>query len=389
MKLIRFSFEDKANKWRLEEMHFNRLTLLVGASGVGKTRILLAIELLKRIALGESPNGVIWNIELELKNGKNYIWEGEFEKLDTFTISENNGSANGVKPKLKYEKITLIELVENNIVRQNSIAERIQDEITYNAQDIIKLSRENSLLFHLREEPEIKEIYLEINKIYGVDHSSVQLLPKFFDVSMEYFETDINTLDKIQNSGFGIRKKLLLCSKNDKKTFKKIKARFIEIFPQVEDVKVDFLDEDDEDYNYASMKYFYIQIKESRVSKWINSYRVSSGMQRTLFQIAELYLMPEGTIFLIDEFENSLGINCLNDLVDDILFSERQLQFVMTSHHPYIINNINYKNWKLITRKGSVVTAHDISEFDFGKSKHEAFMQLIQLEQFQTGMAIV
>lgn len=131
--------------------------------------------------------------------------------------------------------------------------------------------------------------------------------------------------------------------------------------------------------------YPFIQIKEKGVGKWVQQSRISSGMFRSLIHIGELYLSPEGTVFLIDEFENSLGINCIDELTADILQSKRQLQFILTSHHPYIINSINFNNWKLVTRNASVVKTHDLNKFNLGKSKHDAFMQLLQLEEYQTG----
>jgi AAA15 family ATPase/GTPase len=57
-------------------------------------------------------------------------------------------------------------------------------------------------------------------------------------------------------------------------------------------------------------------------------------MVRTLKHLSEIYLFSEVTVFLIDEFENSLGINCINEIMSDILKSKRQLQFILTSHHP-------------------------------------------------------
>jgi AAA15 family ATPase/GTPase len=108
-------------------------------------------------------------------------------------------------------------------------------------------------------------------------------------------------------------------------------------------------------------------------------------MFRSLLHISELYLCSEGTVFLIDEFENSLGINCINEITTDILKSRRQLQFILTSHHPYIINSISYLNWKLVTRTAGIIKTHDVEKFNIGRSKHDAFMQLIQLDEYQTG----
>lgn len=44
MKIISFKYEDKLLDWKLEEITFNRLTLLIGASGVGKTEILKSLH---------------------------------------------------------------------------------------------------------------------------------------------------------------------------------------------------------------------------------------------------------------------------------------------------------------------------------------------------------
>jgi Fe-S cluster assembly ATPase SufC len=104
-------------------------------------------------------------------------------------------------------------------------------------------------------------------------------------------------------------------------------------------------------------------------------------------QLCDLYLCPDGAVFLIDEFENSLGINCIGDIMQDILAQDRQLQFIVTSHHPYIINNIPPDYWKLITRNGGVVKTHSPADLgcDFTKSRHDTFMQLLQLDEFRTG----
>jgi Fe-S cluster assembly ATPase SufC len=103
--------------------------------------------------------------------------------------------------------------------------------------------------------------------------------------------------------------------------------------------------------------------------------------------ISQLYLSAEGTIILIDEFENSLGVNCI-DTVSNLLLENRDLQFIITSHHPYIINKIGMEHWKIVTRRGGVVTVKDASHFNLGKSSHQAFMQLINLDAYSEGIAV-
>ena len=130
-----------------------------------------------------------------------------------------------------------------------------------------------------------------------------------------------------------------------------------------------------------------VKIKEKSVLNWIEGSNLSSGMWKTLEHIAEIYLCADNSAILIDEFENSLGINCIDEITHQILASERNLQFIITSHHPYIINNIDYHYWKLVTRNGSVVQAEDATKYGIGRSKHEAFTQLINLDAYAEGIA--
>jgi AAA15 family ATPase/GTPase len=56
-------------------------------------------------------------------------------------------------------------------------------------------------------------------------------------------------------------------------------------------------------------------------------------MLKTLLHLSELYFSLPGSVILIDEFENSLGVNCLDAVTEDINDSPNQLQFIITSHH--------------------------------------------------------
>lgn len=123
-----------------------------------------------------------------------------------------------------------------------------------------------------------------------------------------------------------------------------------------------------------------------RLDTWIPQDRISSGMLRTLVHIIVITLAEDGDVILIDEFENGLGVNCIEEVADMIINPEQDLQFVITSHHPYVINNIEYKWWKIVTRKGSDVSAHTAESLRIGNhSKHDAFLQLVQSSAYQTG----
>ena len=245
------------------------------------------------------------------------------------------------------------------------------------------------VLYLLKEEDLIKPAYDGFGKILfsdQTDSTREAYRIKFSDT--QKLLKSIKTVRQIQESKEDIRIKLFLAYKNAPEVFQTIKERYIDIFPQVEDVKVEPLEFDDTDIPLFFKEYPFIQIKESGIDKWIKQQNISSGMFRSLIHISEIYLCSEGSVFLIDEFENSLGINCINELTNDILSSKRKTQFIITSHHPYIINNVEYTNWKLVTRTKGIVKTHKPEKFKIGKSKHDAFMQLIQLEQYQTGLEV-
>ncbi len=390
MKITKFRFEDKAAEWRLEELSFNKLTLLVGASGVGKTQILRALMNLKEIAEGQSFNGVAWFVEFEIIDNQNntvkYIWEGEFEKSTSVTFFFNNNTQDSLLLK---EKLTINDKI---------LVDRNNEKIIYNGKETPKLPPNQSVIFLLRNEKSLEIILENLKKIKYVSYSGFSdLKPEFllqqiikitpiFINAVSSLGKELKTLADIQNSDLDIIIKLFCLSKTDKKTFNSIKNRFIDIFPSIENVKIDFVEDKNNEIPDMFRQIPFLQIKEKNVNNWIGQNKISSGMYSTFMQLSELYLCAEGTIFLIDEFENSLGSNCIDEITADILQSNRQLQFILTSHHPYIINKININNWKLITRNGGVVKEHKINGLvDIEKSRHSAFMQLVQLEEYQTG----
>ena len=82
-------------------------------------------------------------------------------------------------------------------------------------------------------------------------------------------------------------------------------------------------------------------IKEKEITNWISVNDISSGMQKIFLLILDLFLMKDSGILLIDEYENSLGINAINFLPDLIYTISEKCQFIITSHHPYIINTVH------------------------------------------------
>lgn len=369
MKIISLSYCDKTRNWSFDDLKLFQLTLLVGASGVGKTQILQAIINLKRIAQGESLNGIKWDVTFEI-NEQRYNWQGEFENKTNV-----GGDMAGERQKEGTKMISECLNMNDEVLIDRDI-----NRILFNGKETVKLSTTQSAVSLLREESEIGDIYYNgfwnINEIscYNVDRKLLVLTQEWKEFLLK--RTDI---ESVRVMAFDILSKLYIVSQNIPDAFHVIKSRYISIFPQVEDIRIAPLSPSEPDK-------YHIQIKEKNVNRWIPQQEMSSGMYRSLMQISELYLCNDGSVLLMDEFENSLGINCIDELTNDILGSKRDIQFILTSHHPYIINNIPHQNWKIVTRKAGNVKIRDASAYRIGESKHDAFMQLIQLEDFSNGI---
>lgn len=382
MKITSFEYVDHAAEWSLETIEFHALSLLVGASGVGKTRILHAILQLKKIARGASLNGVQWKVKFSI-NGNVYEWDGKFENKRFFSESlfvDPNDEDEKDRTNIETEKLSI-----NNIL----VIDRTSEGIFFNGTKTVKLSQKESVISLLKEEDQIKAVYAEFSKILfnsAKEHHGVIKL--FFEEEGASKKNTYKDLHSIRNSDETLRTKLYLTYVHARDQFEAIKNSLIDIFPFIEDVTFEPIKNSTERIPYVFRDVPFIQIKEVGVRNWIDERNLSSGMYRTLMHIAELYLCADGTVILIDEFENSLGINCIDEITRSIVTHARDLQFIITSHHPYIINNICSSNWKVITRKAGTVKNYDATQLTIGKSKHEAFTQLINLDKYIDGVEV-
>lgn len=365
MKLKSISAKDKISGWNVENIQFNSmLTLLVGASGVGKTRILNVINVFCLIAKGFSFNGIKWKVEFE-QNGRDYIWEGEFEATEDFEFFE-----------FKENRYALVwEQISDN---EGIIVLRSKDSFKYQGKEIVKLDNAKSAVELLKEEASIKPIY---NGFMQCDYWNKTNESLSFSPIVDKDKQTVRSIKQIKELGhIDPLEKLFLLRENKLEEFDIICGKFQNIFPNVE--KIDFI----------SVKSFndlltpVLIIREKNVNAWIPQNTISSGMMRTLSQIITLVLANDGDVIMIDEFENGLGVNCINELADLIMEPEADIQVIMTSHHPYIINTIPVKNWKILTRNGCDVQVHTAEQLRIGEhSKHEAFMQLMQTPEYRTG----
>ena len=376
------SYHNKETGWCLAAMDFfPDLTLLVGVSGAGKTRILEALSTLKKIVKGEDHSsrwGLEWNITFR-SAGQQFCWTGEFERRGTATGVLTSGSIDGARTELPRRKTGPKVLRERLTSEGKVIVERDSENILLNEELTPKLTPFESVLNILSLEDAIRPASVGFSSVVDDQKSDSNVRKLFFVLEDLYNKYD--TLETIRESDLPTYAKLVLVQNRAPDVFRQIVNRFQQVFPQVEDIRFESIVHEP----FSNVPD--LRIKERDVEDWIPEDKVSSGMFRTLIHLSSILLWPHEAVILIDEFENSLGINCLDFVTQRMMDESRHLQLVITSHHPYIINHISSTHWKIVTRKGSVVTAHNASEFGIGRSRHEAFIQLINNNQYREGIA--
>lgn len=377
MKIHQFEYQDHEYQWKLEPVKFlPHINLLVGISGVGKTEILKAIRRLNKIANGASLNGVEWNIEFSTSDNVNYHWQGRFEVHQITQIIEQELDEGEITDsKNEGFRILSERLYRNDII----IVERDEEKIILNGKQTPKLSLFQSVVYILNREDDIIPVKTELEKVIFVDYEKIDKTWKIPISVIKQYEN--SSLKKLKESDLPTPVKLSILYRYFRQEFNKIQKLFQTIFPKVIDIKIEPFKKDKLEQLPAALSDILrdavtINIKEKRVNDWIEN--ISSGMLKTFMYISELSLSPEGAVILIDEFENSLGVNCI-DSVTDLILENRDLQFFITSHHPYIINNISPAYWKIVTRTGGLVSVKNSEYFHISNSRQKAFIDLINI----------
>ncbi|MBF0097229.1 MAG: AAA family ATPase [Magnetococcales bacterium] len=351
MGILSFSYEDYSG-WKLHEMSLGGMNLLVGHSGAGKTKILRALQTICQSA-GKQPKLVSssWSIKIRI-DGNYYSWNAQVES----DLGSGHFLAETV---LLNDKELLFRQVDGAVSR-------------FKGDALPKLSNSFSVLALLDNEDEISPLLNVFNGIVFVDNFNNNY---YIDVPSGSFssfeELRLTVAENLYN-------RVYFMNKYFPDEFNLVGSQFIEIFPTVKSIMV-----------MEIFQYWSLNIVEQGVDNVISVRESSSGMYKTLMFLFELHLVPPGSVILLDEIENSLGVNCLDQVVSAAMERAGEVQFVLTSHHPYVINNIPHKYWKLVRRHGSEVTVVDATEIRAlnTASSHDRFMQLLNAPEFEEGIS--
>lgn len=387
MRIISLEAFNTRNRVKINKIDFHPFTLLVGASGVGKTQILDALTKLKKISNGRKVkvSGFEWELKFEEAEVQ-YSWSGKFSEIEQeLEEDRENPFVDMFKPINGEDELKPKVIFEKFYINDDLVVSRDGEDIFFNGEEIVKLDPYESALNLLKQYPEIAKARKALSKINILSQRAFD--PRFFGFLRRQKEVDveITDFDALRNIEIPFQSKLYFCQEHFADRFAEIVDSYCEIFPYVEDVKI--LMHRPEPGSVSIVGYT-ISIKEKGVDNWIHQHSLSTGMLKSFMQIAYLNLCSDGTVFLIDEFENGFGVNCINDITEVLINSNGAVQFIITSHHPYIINNVPLDNWKIISRKASEISAYDPEYFNLKESNHEAFTKLINLDIYYYGAGI-
>ena len=369
VKLKWIEFENLRTGLKIERVVFNDdITLLVGLSGVGKTQILNAIEYSLKLAVNKNLRLEPYNTTLCFQIGEEvYVWSYRIQQDHTEDIFESKE----IKYFFAYEKL---QNIKGDILMQ-----RTSDTIQVTGYDKVPTpKKDESLLVQYSEDAFVKPIISEMLKLYPIE-IEMDVRGAIAQESFNMFKAKIKESFKENEkqpfekfSHLPVPLKIYITKKYYPQMYAQIFSAVKELFMEIN--SIDIVEDPDREIYMVAIDVY---------GKRLLQHEISNGMLKTIYYIVELITMSKNSLVLIDEFENGLGVNCIDVLAELLLGERRDLQFVITSHHPKIINQISNKKWKIIERDIATVKNFTAEEYGIMHSQHEAYFNLINRWEFE------
>lgn len=363
MKIIKYQYSDGIDgDWDYSEISLGKINLFVGESGSGKTKLLNTIFNIGSRIANESP---------DIRGD----WKSEFQiGADQYSWDYQNTTNAGIEK----------EIITKGIGEHKKVlVRREKGKFLFNDKEMPKLSSKTSAICLLKEEPDIQPIFDGFKKIIRRNFFSDELerAAAFGNIPGDMLEKLEKNKDiSLLTPDVPLNVRLYLLNKIFPDKYRQICDYFKSIFTSIESC-----DLPDASTIFPSMKLGLpgkipvFAVKERGVKKLIGVNNLSSGMQKVLLLLTDIMTLSGDYLYLLDEYENSLGINAINFFPDFLIQHGENNQFIITTHHPYLINNMPIKDWYVFHRSGSKVTIQHGKQLEerLGKSKQKAFVQLI------------
>jgi AAA15 family ATPase/GTPase len=351
------------------KIDLQEVNLIVGQSASGKTKFLNTLWDIARFALGSQPCPTsMLEIEIEYNHCR-YRWECE---------SQSSPEQGNIITKEKIE-------VTDKKGEKTLLIDRSTDNFKFAGNTVPKLSSTSSSIFLFKEEASIQPLHFGWSQVFRRDFSAAtepelrnasgySVIPANVEKLLKDKKSLAAGLYQLFNYNLNIR--LYLLNQYSPEKYKEIINIYRSIFPFIKDCSLS--DTGKAKIPTPSLAPVFA-IQEANVNKNLSLHELSSGMIKVLLIVTDILTLPENAIYLLDEYENSLGINAIDFLPPILLEHQENKQFLITSHHPYLINKMPISNWYIFSRDGSKVDIKFGQELvnRYKHSHQEAFIQLI------------
>ncbi|MCM1566108.1 MAG: ATP-binding protein [Dehalobacter sp.] len=350
-------YEYKDLKWKFSKLSFQKINLIVGDSGTGKTRLLNTIfNLGTSVVHGEAIGECDWDVCVQIEKDI-YKW-----KISTYLEKEKSYVGS-----------------ESLLINDTQIINRDRESLLFNDEKMPKLPKNQPSIYIFKDEQKISPLYEGFSKILRRRFFSdeQEKNTRLIMLNMKMINDFGKTLDlfELYKMDLPLTPRLLILKRYFPKIYNQIINSFLETFEYVteagilENLEINNINIPDNTPIFC--------IRERNVDKPIRLDELSSGMQKALLIITDYFSLPANSIYLIDEYENSLGIGPINLLPNLLKTYDNDLQIFITSHHPYIITKFPVSNWYITHRIGSNV------KFEFGESLDNIYSKSLQDKYFQ------
>lgn len=380
MRILNYYYHDvEDTKWDFSSLEFNKISLFVGNSATGKTRILNTIfNLGVFVSRSEFKSGA-WELTFE-HDEKIYTWH--------LTAYKEKGEPN----RNDKSEITKDYLWIHEGDERIPLIQRDSFQFIFNGnQTLPKLSSQETGISLLKEEEIIQPIFQGFGQIMRRSFSDNALtkISNIHAIPLKLLKNlkDKKSKDDIFAANLNLSANLFLLKEYFNKDYKSITATFKSVFPFIN--KFNFTELSNlHKHTQLAVNVPVFQIQENNSENWIPITELSSGMKKVLLILTDLHITPRNSIYIVDEYENSLGLNAIDFLPEFLFSSEPEIQFFITSHHPYLINRIPLNYWYIFHRDQMQVHIKYGDEIvkRYGKSKQQAFINLINDPFFKNGV---
>ncbi|MFV9067309.1 AAA family ATPase [Serratia fonticola] len=369
---------DSKNNITVNNIKFGRKNFFVGVSGAGKSTILNGIITLVNIAKGGSSPADTWNIKFTDNTGRLIEWSGRFSK----------------KNEISEDKKLVAELLEEKLVIDEvTVFTKKNKSFKLNDIDFPIIEESKSNFYLLRNHELIKAAHASITSIIysgslesksGSLTSIPIITASYEDEVKKLLSTERNSIKNLPSLGRMVdsKQRIIFSCKYDRDTFDDFMFIYTSVFPSVREISVKQVRNIANTSSSTDNKGYVIQLKMDD-GTLVEQGAISSGMFKTMTILADIIMSSDDSVILMDEIENSLGINCLQEVLNELILSDKQI--IITTHHPKIINKAPIKSWKIVSRSGGVITAHEADSIKSTGNHHDPFFQLINSDIYKNG----